>query len=360
LVVRVAGNGPARPLALERDGVEFARLSAVGPGTVLIPLTTSPAAALPDQLDVVLRGADPLPADDRVRLRRPPERLVRVAQEVPAVLAPMISQVLAAIPGILPGGLTPDLVIGPSAIAGDALPGTWQLRIAPGKGAGVLGPFLTRAGHPLARDLDGSGLLWLGGAESLGAVEGGSAEAWLLSAGRQVLYREQRRGRDRLLTLHADLQAGNLGQHPLWPALMSNLIETRRAFLPGCAEATIPVGRSTAVVLPATAHEVTLSGPDAVAIRLVADADGQVLLPALERAGTWQLALAGRSWLTLEAVALDARQTDFSTAATSAREPAIAEEVAVERRRSPAERVLQLMLVAAAALAAWAWARRGR
>ena len=352
LVVRVAGTAAARPLILAHAGLEIARLPAVGPGTVLIPLAGSGASSVPEELDVALDGPDPLPADDRVRLRRPPERLVRVAEDVPAALTPLITQVLAAVPGILPGGLTPDLLITTSSAAG---PGTWRLRLAPAGGAAALGPFLTRAGHPLCRDLDGSGLLWVGGANT-GPI---TSEA-LLSAGNQVLYREQRRGRDRLLDLHADLQAGTLVQHPLWPALIANLIETRRAFLPGCAEATIPIGRSTPLVLPAGEQEVLLSGPGATAVTLVADADGQVLLPALERAGSWQVQLAGRPWLTLEAVALDARQADFATAASSTREPAAAEAVAVERRRSPAERVLPLLVAAAALLAAWAWARRGR
>jgi hypothetical protein len=85
-----------------------------------------------------------------------------------------------------------------------------------------------------------------------------------------------------------------------------------------------------------------------------------VLLPALERAGSWQLHLSGKPWLTLEAVALDARQADFAAAVSSMRDPAAAEAVAVERRRSPAEWVLPLLAAAAAMLAAWAWARRGR
>jgi hypothetical protein len=352
LVVRVAGTAAARPLILSHEGRDLARLPSVGPGTVLIPLNGAAASALPAELDVVLDGPDPLPADDRVRVRRPPERLVRVAEDVPAAIKPLITQVLAAVPGILPGGLTPDLLITTTSASG---PGTWRLRLAPAGSAAALGPFLTRAGHPLCRDLDGSGMLWVGGSD-LGPI---TSEA-LLSAGNQVLYREQRRGRDRLLDLHADLQAGTLVQHPLWPALIANLIETRRAFLPGCAEATIPVGRSTTVVLPAAEQEVQLSGPGATAVTLVADADGQVLLPALERAGSWQLHLSGKPWLTLEAVALDARQADFAAAVSSMRDPAAAEAVAVERRRSPAEWVLPLLAAAAAMLAAWAWARRGR
>ena len=352
LVVRVAGTAAARPLILAHEGREIARLPAVGPGTALIPLTGLAASAIPAEIEVLLDGPDPLPADDRVRVRRPPERLVRVAEDVPAAIKPQITQVLAAVPGILPGGLNPDLLITTSSAA---VPGTWRLRLAPAGGAAALGPFLTRAGHPLCRDLDGSGLLWVGGVDT----ERITSEA-LLSAGNQVLYREQRRGRDRLLDLHADLQAGTLVQHPLWPALIANLIETRRAFLPGCAEATIPVGRNTAVVLPTAEQEVHLSGPGTTAVTLVADVDGQVLLPAMERAGTWQLQLAGRPWLTLEAVALDARQADFATAASSIREPAAADDVAAERRRSPAERVLPLLAAAAAILAAWAWARRGR
>ncbi len=342
--------------------------------TLVIPLTS---AAIPDQLTLALRGPDPLPFDDSVTLLRPPLREVRVALRLTAggPLAVQVQRVLAAVPGIAAAGAVPDLVITDStAAAGDAVPpGCWSLRIAPAPGGeALLGPFLRRAGHPLCTDLDGTGLLWVGGL----AREHLAPDATeLVSGGNQVLLAEQRRGRDRLVSLYTDAAHGTLLQHPFWPALLANMVEARRTALPGVASPNLAIGQPCRAVLPEGVARATLRGPDGSSTTLVADADGTVLIPALPLAGDWTLvaeppaggsdagaaASASPAWsLSLRTTALDPRLGDLATAASLTREPPAGHTVAVERHRSPAELLVPLLLAAGAAIAAWICFGRGR
>jgi hypothetical protein len=190
-----------------------------------------------------------------------------------------------------------------------------------------------------------------------------------------VLLSEQRHGRERWLTLHADPLAGTMATHPLWPSLLANLIAARRAAVPGVVDRNRRADQSTTVVLPTGHDELVVSGPgpgngngngngneksSSDVTRFFADADGVVLLPALATPGTWQLRLAAETgvWQTLNVLAIDERMGDFATATTRTSEPASSALVAVERQRSVAEKLLPLLLAAVAAtLACWLWLR---
>lgn len=347
-------------------------------GTLLIPLTSVPA----EELTVVLTGPDPLPFDDAVTLLRPQPREVRVAVSGP--FTPAVQRVLQALPGVQPGGASPDLVIAERDVAP---PGSWGLRIAPAanenasgnasgntsgtarendQGAAVLGPFLRRAGHPLCVDLDGTGLLWVGGLERQ-LLAADATE--LVGAGAHVLFAEQRRGRDRLLTVYADPTRGTLLQHPFWPALLANVITARRTALPGVTSPNVSLGQAFTVVLPAEYDRAELRGADNTTTLLQADADGVVLVSGVPLAGDWLLSglnstptpAASKPWqLRLRASALDQRLGDLAQARSATREPALAQSVAIERRRSPAEWLLPLVLAAGAAVGAWWFFGRGR
>lgn len=351
LVVRIASSGKALPRTLEvRVGDRVLVRQPDASGTLLVPLNEPP-----EELTVALVGPDPLPTDDTVSLLRPPLRSVRVSVSGP--FAASVQRVLDALPDVTAGGAIPDLVI---ADRDAAPPGSWGLRIAPAPGdEAVLGPFLRRAGHPLCTDLDGTGLLWVGGLPRA-HLAGDATE--LVGGGDQVLVSEQRRGRDRVIRLYADTARGTLVQHPFWPALLANVVEARRGALPGVTSPTVPVGQTLTAVLPAGVDRVELAGPDGSTATLVADSDGVVLIPALPVAGDWTLHAATPSiWqLRLRAIALDPRLGDLAAARSATREPAAAETVAVERRRSPAELLLPLVLAAGAAIGAWLCFGRGR
>ena len=359
LVVRVAESGspPARALEVRSSAALIATVPGVAAGTVLLPLDSAKVHD-GDALTVSLLGADPFPSDDTVHVERPSLRLVHIALSLPPGPQALVERVLQGIPGIVVGPLSikTDLAIGTRM---ESQPGVWSLRIAPSTGGdAALGPFLVRRGHPLARDLDGTGLLWVGGLPR--AALPVESEA-LISAGNLVLLSEQRRGRDRLVTLHGDPATGTLAAHPLWPSLMANLIEARRAALPGVADPNRPAALPTMVVLPSGSGALTVSAPDgADATTFTADTDGAVLLPALRIAGAWQVRLGDERnvWMMLNVTTLDERMGDFTSATTRTIEPTESGLVAVERRRSAAERIVPLILAALAGiLACWFWAR---
>jgi len=113
-------------------------------------------------------------------------------------------------------------------------------------------------------------------------------------------------------------------------------------------------------VLPLGQENAELLAPDGTSTALVADADGVVLVPALDRAGVWRIRITGAEWLALRAIALDPRLGDLSQATTGEREAATVDAGLVERQRTPAERMLPLVLTAVAAACAWLLAMRGR
>ena len=357
LVVRIVASGaaPARPLEVRFGERVIASLPAVNAGTLIIPVSGDA-----ERLTVALGGPDPLADDDQVEVLRPSPRSVHVALALPPALQALVERVLRGIPEvvIVPTGATAIEVL--ISTAEQTCPaGAWWLRIAPTAGSdAALGPFLVRRGHPLARDLDGTGVLWVGATAR--AALAADAEA-LISAGPLVLLSEQRRGRARWLTLHADPLAGTLAAHPLWPSLLANLVAARRAALPGVVDPNRPSDQPTLVVLPPASNELHVSGPGADnSTHFFADADGVVLLPALAIAGTWQLQLAHEqpAWQALNVLAVDERMSDFSTATTRTIEPTASALVAVERQRSVAEKLLPLLLAAlAATLACWLWVR---
>ena len=365
LVVRVAASGAiptsgqraARGLEVRAGDVLIGTVPAIVSGTVLLPLDPKRVQGI-ETLTVALQGADPLPVDDTVQVARPELRVVHVTLTLPPAIQALVERVVHGIPGIIvgPSNAATELVISTTT---ETAPGVWSLRIAPTAGSdAALGPFLVRRGHPLARDLDGNGMLWVGGLPRAALPLDADA---LISAGSLVLLSEQRRGRDRLVTLHADPAAGTLAAHPLWPSLIANMIEARRAALPGVTDPNRPASLPTSVVLPPAFTALSVIAPNAVDISsFTADTDGMVLLPPLRLAGKWQMRLGDEhtTWKSLNVTTLDERMGDFTTAITRTIEPAASVLVAVERRRSAAERVVPLIFAALAGiLACWFWAR---
>ena len=359
LVVRVvvSGAAPTRALEVRAGDVLIGRVPSIAAGTVLLPLDPARLQGI-ETLTVALQGADPLPVDDTVQVMRPELRVVHVTLTLPPAIQVLVERVVHGIPGIIvgPSNAATELVISTTT---ETLPGVWSLRIAPTAGSdAALGPFLVRRGHPLARDLDGNGMLWVGGLPRASLPLDADA---LISAGSLVLLSEQRRGRDRLVTLHADPAAGTLAAHPLWPSLIANLIEARRAALPGVMDPNRPASLATSVVLPPAFTSLSVSAPvGADTSSFSSDTDGVVLLPPLRLAGKWQMRLGDEhtAWKSLNVTTLDERMGDFTTATTRTIEPAESVLVAVERRRTAAERVVPLILAALAGiLACWFWTR---
>ena len=372
LAIRVvAHGGPAlRTLVVRAGAKELARrdlsLAPEEAETVVLPLPASP----PEALAVALLGDDPVPADDAVTLVRPAAREVRVAVAVPAAVAPPVTRALLAVEGVrlVADAAAADLVfLGPDT-PGPAAPQAWTLRLAPGDGPVVIGPFLAARGNPLLRGVDFTGVIWVGAPL---AAQGEDAGEALLVAGQAGLVSEARASRARHVTLHVDLARSNLVDQPAWPELVANLVEARRAALPGPLRANVPLGQETRATLAEGRDGLRVLPPGGgPALELAADAVGEVLIPPLERPGVHVLALAPDPsapptaegpWAWVNAILVDPEISDLAEASTVDTEPADLGEGEVERRRGPAEHLLPLLVALLAGLGAWlAWRREER
>ncbi|MBA2479523.1 MAG: hypothetical protein H0V44_02585 [Planctomycetes bacterium] len=357
VVARIYAHGSASRRTLEVRGAQGAVLARrelePAPGRDAAAVIALPRASPEDQLTLALVGPDALPVDDVVSVIRPRRRVVRVASA--AMIAPAVERVLAGIPdveAVAEKAPSPHLRIVDRAAPDDAPAGIWQVAVAPGRGAPVLGPFLARRGHPLLAEVDFTGVLWAGGARASDlAVD----TAVLLAAGDAVLVSERRRGRDRLIALHLDPSVSSLRNHPSWPSLIANLVSARRSALSGVAQPNVTAGRQSSAMLPAGVAAVTLVSPDGRDALLRADGDGQAVIPPLVQAGIHRLEIAGEPWERLNIQALDPRLGDLVDASSQSREPADPVDLAgsAERRRSPLALILPLVIAAAMGMFAW-------
>jgi hypothetical protein len=311
---------------------------------------------------VELEPGDALARDDRVAVPPLPSRPVGVWLDptLPAAARSVLLRAFraAGAASAVDANGAAILVQGGSV---PAAPGAWLLRVAPGGGTLRTGPFLAEREHPLLADLDGTGCLWTGGLPSASAAA--DAKALLLADG-LVLLAEAGTARQRRYDLHARLSdAGSgLAQHPFLPGLVANLVATRRAALPGSERNLLSGPAPWRVQLPEDGAELRLRDPDGQETRLAADNSGAVILPALERAGTWSLADGqGRDLGAVTMLHLDSRLSN-TTHCTAIRRPAPWYDAggAGAGGRGPLAHVLPLLVAGLAALAAWAaYARRG-
>ena len=356
VVVRILSQGAAATRRLElRHGAQVLsgrdlHLADEIPATVVFPLTSE----LADAVTVALVGADPLPADDVITLIPPPPAVVlaRLADDPKAPLTVHIRRALSVVPGVRiveDPLIAVHLHLGNTGTAGA---GTWTLRFVAGEAKPVLGPFLTRRGHPVLGGIDFTGVLWTGGFPAPTVAWDAAA---LMEAGSAILVSEERHGRDRVLTLHADMTTSGLTNHPAWPALMANLVEARRATLPGVRQPNLLPGQEQVVTLPVGRTALRLTDPAGRESRLNADGDGVVLIPGLMQHGIHRLKLDDETteWGQLNILPCDVRQADLRQAETTTREAASDGRGLVERKRPMLAHLLPIIAAALVALAGW-------
>lgn len=365
LVLRPLAQGAAARTVLsvhDAAGAELLRraleLPADAGAAVIVPVPRGTAGPLTVALEA---ARDPLPEDDRFTLIRPERAVLNVRVALPDPLAGAVRQALAALPDVNSDGrAAPHLLIDDAATQPPL--GCWQLRIAAGSAKPSVGPFLARRGHPLLADLDFTGALWTGGATAVERAALPSSATPLLEAGEAALLSEARRGRDRLLTLHADLGKATLTRHSAWPALIANLVAARRAALPGPRAVNLPLGRPSLATLPPGVTALLLEEPGGGRTRLMGDPDGEVLLPALRTPGVHQLLVEGPQgpapWRAVNALLLDPRLGDLRSAASVTRDALPADRASVERSRSTLSHLLPIVIAAICALGGWWCFRR--
>ena len=124
------------------------------------------------------------------------------------------------------------------------------------------GPFLVDRADPLTAGVSLAGAVW-GGAGAATTAEvpgepGPLALSPVIAAGGRVLLGRVA-GRPGRFALNVDPARGTLSRTPDWPILVSNLVEARRAALPGLDRTNLRVGEPATLVIPE--DQAAASGP---------------------------------------------------------------------------------------------------
>ncbi len=358
------GTRIERPLAL----------SPVGAATLTLPL---PPTAAGRRVKVRLIATDDaLTADSKATLLPEPVRPVRVAITLPdGPTASALERAVDSLPDVRRGDpAVADLRFTPPGSLGAAGDGTWVVAVGSvpgGEASDRAGPFLIDRADPLAAGVSLAGTIWGGagpGEPGPGepGEEGGVVVSPVIAAGDRALLGRVvgtvGTGDAGAFILNVDAARGTLAATPDWPILISNLVEARRAALPGPDRANLRLGEAARLRL--TAAQQAATGPlilrplsaestgDA-AIELPREAEAAIAPPA---AGLWVvLDGAGGAELGRFSVRLaDPREADLTGLSPGLVEPDenAAEGTAVD---DPAPWPVALLAIAALAAVVSDW-----
>ncbi len=241
LFVRVA-NRSADPkrvtLSAHADGQTVLQQPLDLPANGSIPLETSLPGGL-GRLDISLDApGDGLAVDNRVTLVEPKVRLVTVAVALPSDGAAswLVQRVLIAASDVQLGPVSEaDLIIGPAGELPALAAVQWWFGIGPlnpspvvrKQAKDLIGPYLIEKQHPLLDGVVLGGVVW-------GGVQPTDLNLRpLISTGRATLLGQVTGLASTAFVMNIDLSRSNIGESPDWPILMTNLLELRRAALPG-------------------------------------------------------------------------------------------------------------------------------
>lgn len=304
-------------------------------------------------------GADALAIDDRAFLAPRPPRVVGIAcdlddetRSVLGVDGPGEARLLRWL------ALCDEVVAVPDASIAHVLlsrtrgggTATWSLVLQPARDAGerkaLVGPFLAERRHPLLEGTTFEGIVW--SADPALRLAGTP----LVAAGNLPLLTEERDGPRRVYALDLDPFQSSLTRSPDWPILLANLVEERRAELPGASSTNLVVGASFTwrAALPADddGAPFVLRGSDA---RREHPARDVVVFDELDRPGFHRLERRGNLLTSVGVSFQDAAESDLR-GRSSGRRPSSMDAVASADGGS----VLVLALLAgilALALADW-------
>lgn len=213
---------------------------------------TWPVAPEEGIVTVELEGEDALDLDNRVLLAPPRKRRVGVRSEFDArtPVGQRIAKAFRSVPDVEDGN---DIVIRPGAGSSSR----WVLIIGTpaelrtGEALDpMLGPYLADPSSPLMEELDFRGVIWSGAFPVKPGVQP------LLSAGDHPLLFEWT---PRTWVLNIDPARSNLHKSPAWPMLFHNLVEMRRAEMPGLHRWNLRQGE---IATYTTEETVEAKGPD--------------------------------------------------------------------------------------------------
>lgn len=258
---------------------------------------------------------DPLSLDNRATLIRPSRKVVGVANWFPE--GPVRAQIERALASLDNVSLVSRKsrahvkIVPPNAYA-PTNDGSWWLVIGPlggrhrgeGKPKNFVGPFLIESAHPLMEGVTLQGLVWPGAVPSAGGV------APIVSGGEIPLIGLVPAAPARTYWLNLDVAHSNLTRSPDWPILLSNLMELRRALLPGLQRRSFCVGGEIRFRSPDPEASLLLTGPNDYEKELPAAAD--VAIPRLGIPGVYEIKLAGQAIDRFSLNLVDDKESDLS------------------------------------------------
>jgi len=214
---------------------------------------------------------DALEIDSKIELVEPKPRTVHFAN---VLSQEGVRRILDRTMGLLPDVSSvpedrAELILGDAGVLPPSEARLWWLGVGPvdpAEGAreaarDLLGPYLLEKRHPLLEGITFGGVIW-GGVQPLTL-----SVVPFVSAGEFVLIGQLRGTRTTAFLLNVDLQRSNVTESPDWPILLSNLVEMRRAVLPGLRRWNYRVGESVTFRLfegdaPEENPPLTLAGPE--------------------------------------------------------------------------------------------------
>ncbi|MFG0292188.1 MAG: VWA domain-containing protein [Phycisphaerales bacterium JB050] len=248
------GQPASRTIMIERDGAEPQSQSV----TIAAGQTSRFRLPIDAEAEVTLRlePPDALVADDIITLvpedTRPVAIVIRAENQN---LQNAAQRWIEADPEVVLATVSPPELL----ITDDTAPapsGAWAFRVlAPESEANAYsGPLILNREHELAEGLDLSGLIWATDLDSplpeSQEALGARIDPLLVLASTTVI--EHRRfasgGRETLLSLAID--ASNLGDHIVWPVLLSNAARQRRAARPGPVTTNTRIGQPVRIATP--------------------------------------------------------------------------------------------------------------
>ena len=212
---------------------------------------------------------------------------------------------------------------------------TWSLTLDAGddpERQDLIGPFLVDRGHPLLQGVTLDGIIW---SRNPKQQPPGSP---LVSAGNEVLLAEQLTSTRRLFFANFEATRSSLQRSPDWPILLANLVDMRRAELPGARSTNLSSGEEFLWV-GAKEAEFVITGPNT---RLEKSAKGTLVIADTLAPGLYSLDSQGKRLCQFGVTFADASESDLRQLSRGERKAN--QELASVDSGTPA---LQLALIAA-------------
>jgi hypothetical protein len=328
------------------------------------PLQIQVPGGLGKLLVTVSTPGDGLETDNRVTLIEPKVRMVTVAVTLPAdsLELRLVQRVLAALPDLQPGPVKQaHLVIGPASALPTSLPDLWWLGIGPldpaqaprDQAVALSGPFILDKQHPLLEGVVLDGVVW-------GGVQPTTADLTpLVSCNRLPLLAQLAGTRTTAFLLNIDLSVSNLDRSPDWPIVLTNLVELRRAALPGLQRWNYRSNEVVRFRAPRLAEgateELSLASPNGSSRPLIRDRQDVVEMAGLEDTGVYQIRRGAQVFEELAVNFFDPEESTLLNLAPGRRTPPKQFEPTLLRIDNPYSWliVLSVLLILAAVLLDW-------